>query len=154
MPSIHRPLIRSAFDSHGTADERFFKSLDDFSNRLGEIYECFHNRLSAKRIIWREDYTENRFGIVVKFKRHAEADGKAWAVCLDAHASAVNHGSAILASRHKIAAELDDVGCRHDKPVFVDVVELVKGPDGPIPSLERLYYIEDKRIDIFEGLLY
>src|SRR5579872_1558677 len=46
------------------------------------------------------------------------------------------------------------VNCRNEQAVFVANVELVNGPDGPIPSLVRLYLVHHQVEQMGTGRVY
>ena len=136
--------MRTACAPATLREERFFERLYDFVHRHGKIEQRFQNRLSSTRISSFEHYINDRFGIIIDFKRSGETDTKIWALCVHACPALVDEGTAILATGYEITFKFNDIRGGNQQSVLVNIIKLVQGPDIFIIGFVRFYHVKDE----------
>lgn len=129
-----------------------FQRFNDAKNKLRQLKERWDNRLRIEKMSLLEEYRKGRLSIVFNLQPTANLDHVV-------SAGAIGYEGAISDLRALVVFCVNAGDGRHAKhgdqePVFVDVVDFVEGPEGKIPSLVRLYVVENDVADIGSGMLY
>lgn len=136
-------------------EKDFLKRIDNFADRISQIDERFQNWLGSKVIRFAEDYSNGRLGIVLYLHRRGKPNNERVALCVDSCPGAIGYPTPIRTNQIKASVKADDVSSDKQHPVLIDIVEFVERPDqGSIPSIVRLYNVEDERLSLWEGLMY
>jgi hypothetical protein len=149
--------LRDRPDSDRQLEKGFLEKIDEFRDGVRQIDERFNNRLSGKEIRFVEDYTDNRFGIIVRLHRAGEPNGEWLTLCIDAHAGGNGNSTPIGTDTVEPIFKLNEVRDNQQEPMLVDIVELTESPNERrfiIPSSVRFYHIKDEGLGLWEGLIY
>ena len=118
---------------------------DSAINTYRNLIESFNNRFTLKDISIPEKYLEGRISIALNVHFTHSANGMDKIPIADNHAN-IFYFKAILAFN----ANVRDFAYSNDwdqKSVFIHSIETIDPPQGIIPSLVRLYNIEDQSSD-------
>ena len=133
-------------------EEHGFDTLHHLANHFREANERWNNGFTLQGQSLVEQYLWNGVTIVCDLKFSLHPKGSDGAVSCDDKGHIVPLvASIILRAKTSNGRNLHDW---EQRPVFVEDVEIVKGPKGVIPSLIRFYDIHDEISDLFGGLLY
>ncbi|MEX0802031.1 MAG: hypothetical protein WD688_01730 [Candidatus Binatia bacterium] len=128
------------------------KRQNRFRTELTELRERWDNRLVLERCSLWEEYRRGRLSVACYLERRAGHDHSEFASGMHGGA-AIGQPISVLIFRVDPRNGLDrDDG--DEELVFVEVVELGDLPESKIPSLVRLYHIENMRGELGRGFLY
>lgn len=138
-------------------EECFAKKINRFSCGLRHIDQVWQNRLAGKQIRLAENYIDGDFGLL--FVLEAEFGGGQNSGYPGGKSRYVGYLDAKISHGATNGLNIDDVlhdDSGHNQIVLIDVIELGDGPDKMIASsvAVRLYPIEDKVLNTWEGDLY
>jgi len=121
--------------------EESAKRVNNARNRLRDLMERWNNRPTLKRHVWREEYLRGRMAFVFECEiAFTERERN--------HARPI-HETSDVKLRMFIVLKADiptfhKLNKWNDELVLVPAIEVVKCPDGVIPSLVGFYFIHDK----------
>ena len=110
-----------------------FKTINDTRNNLGQMIQDGNDRFALKQLSWLEEYTKGSLGLILNFYDTAHT----CEINCFLGAGSCNFGKmnpAISLVNNGDVFSLDKAYQGNDKPMFVDNVKFVQGPDAVIPS--------------------
>lgn len=135
-------------------EENGFDSFHRASHNFRELMKSFDDWHSGKRKSIVEQYEQGRLSIICDLGISAASDQIVPCSAISAQNPRAKYD--LLASLIFHANVVDDIDIHHWKqePMFVQVVKVVQGPKGVIPSLVRFHNLHDEVSDCFRGSMY
>jgi hypothetical protein len=135
----------------GLCKKNSFDSIHDAADQFRELNERWNNRFTLQGQSLVEKYREGRMSVVCDFEFSRTAKWSRGAISCNGDIADNPVVSLVFCAKTEDRSYLYDW---KQKPVFVEDVDIMQGPQGVIPSSVRFYDIHDEVKDVFGGLLY
>jgi hypothetical protein len=126
------------------------KRINNACNMLGELSERWNNRLVLENITFGEEYAKGRMSIALYFGLRAGQNFVRTAL----HREVLEHEVVFVATCERYVVDGEDINCGNKELMLIDVVQGGNLPNLKIPSLVRLYLIDNEIGQIGRGFLY
>lgn len=132
--------------------ESFNEKLDRLGDGLRRINERWNNRIVFKDLIFSEDYLKLRFAVVVDLNLRPVPHQSHRACAAYLYFADHDDAAVCVSSEHL----LEDGGLQNgnDQVVFVEIVQFAGSPKRFVPSLGRVYLIQDEPLSLWESSRY
>ena len=132
-------------------DIDFLECLYDARDDLLQIFKSWENRIAFENISVAEQYAKGRLSIICYVELGGSGDRVKFSTITD-YKSYSNPIVVVVMCAH--TSQLCDRNNREQQSVLVNDVQLVKTPQGIIPSFVWFNYIDDQGADFLPGHLY